>query len=80
MALTRETLIEYFKDKVGLDTSTIDDQTPLISSNLVDSFSMVELIAFMETEGGFKMGPTEINLDNLDSLQAIMAFAAQKST
>lgn len=79
MALTRDALIEYFKDTVGLDTSTIDDQTPLFSSSLVDSFSMVELIAFMEAQGGFKMGPTEINLDNLDSLQAIMAFAEQKS-
>ena len=79
MAITRESLIEYFNDSVGLDTSTIDDQTPLFSSSLVDSFSMIELITFIETEGGFKMGPTEINLDNLDSLQAIMAFVANKS-
>ncbi len=79
MPLTRESLIEYFNGTIGLDTSTIDDQTPLFSSSLVDSFSMVELITFIESEGRFKINPTDVNLDNLDTIGRIIAFAAAKA-
>ena len=76
MALTRETLINYLNTKMGLDTSQIDDQTPLFSSALLDSFSMVDLIMFLEQEANFKIEPWEVNLDNLDSVSRILQFVA----
>ena len=76
MALTRENIIGYLQDKQGIDPSQISsDDTELFSSGLLDSFSMVDLIMFIETEGGFKMNPGDVNLDNLDSVGKILAFA-----
>lgn len=80
MALTREGLIDYLQLKQGVDPSQIEsDDTELFSSGLLDSFSMVDLILFIETEGRFKMNPTEVNLDNLDTVGRILAFAAAKA-
>ena len=80
MAITREGILGYLQLKQGLDPSLIEsDDTELFSSGLLDSFSMVDLILFIETEGGFKMNPSEVNLDNLDSVGRIVAFAAAKA-
>ena len=80
MALTRESLIDYLHTKQGIDPSQIEsDDTELFSSGLLDSFSMVDLIMFIETEGGFKLNPTDVNLENLDSVGRILAFAQEQA-
>lgn len=78
MDLNREALVEYLEQKMGVDTADLKDDTPLFSSGIIDSFSMLDLIMFLETNGGFKIAPPEVTLDNLDSIQAILAFADEK--
>ncbi len=75
MAVTRDSLFAYLGEQLSVDTSDLDDQTPLFSSGLIDSFSLVDLMTFVETEGGFKFNPADVNLDNLDSVSRILAFA-----
>lgn len=72
--MNRDTLVEYLRDKLGVDTSDLQDETLLFSSSMIDSFSMVDLIVFLETTANFKMKPTQVNLDNLDSVSRILAF------
>jgi len=80
MALTRDALLDYLQNKQGIDPAVIEsDDTELFSSGLIDSFSMVDLIQFIETEGGFKMNPSDVNLDNLDSIAKIIAFAESQT-
>ena len=74
MSLSRTELLEFLRDDLRVDTGKIDDETALFSSRMIDSFSMVDLILFLETRGGFKMKPTEVHLDNLDSVARIMRF------
>jgi acyl carrier protein len=69
-----ESLRAYLGDRMGLDTSTLADDTPLFSSNLLDSFSMVDLIMFIEKESGVRLNPTDVSLDNLDSIERILTF------
>ena len=59
---------------MGLDTASLADETPLFSSNLLDSFSMVDLIMFIEKESGVRLDPTDVSLDNLDSIDRILRF------
>ena len=81
MNLTRESLIDYLHAKQGIDPSQIEsDDIELFSSGLLDSFSMVDLIMFIETEGDFKFSPTDVNLDNLDSVGRILAFAQAQTS
>jgi acyl carrier protein len=76
MALTRESILGYLENKQGVDISQVEsDDTPLFSAGLLDSFSMVDLILFLETEGGFKMQATDVNLDNLDTIGRMLAYA-----
>ncbi|MHC4470134.1 MAG: acyl carrier protein [Planctomycetota bacterium] len=78
MELTADALLTYFRDKLRVDTSKIEPETILFSSGLVDSFSMVELIVFIEKSCQIKVKPAEVNLDNLDSIERILAFVARR--
>jgi acyl carrier protein len=79
MSLTRDSLMEYLVGHAHVDPSAIQDETELFSSGLVDSFAMVDLLQFLEKHTGARMGPEDISLDNLDSVQRILAFAASKA-
>lgn len=76
MPLTRESLVEYLEQKMGVDPSELQDDTPLFSSHLLDSFSMVDLILFIEKSAEMKVGPGQVNLKNLDSVERILNFAS----
>ena len=76
MALGPESLRTYLHERMGLNLADLQDDTPLFSSNLLDSFSMVDLIMFVEAEVGFRVEPADVTLDNFDSIARILAFVA----
>ena len=76
--MTSDTLLTYFRDRLGVDTDGVDDATPLFSSSLLDSFSIVELITFIESQAGIKMDAWDVTLDNLDSIGKILAYVELK--
>ena len=79
MAITRDALYTWLTDEGGLDRGGVTDDTTLFSDGLLDSLVMVDLIAWMEETGGFKMKWNEVTLDNLDTATRILAFAAARS-
>ena len=80
MALTKDALLRYFADELQVDTSKIaDDETPLFSSGLVDSFAIVELLLFLEKQTGTPMSPEDITLDHLDTVRQILEFTAART-
>ncbi len=78
MSLTRDALVDYLANQAGADMDGVEDATPLFSSGMVDSFAMVDLLMFLEKHTGTKLGPEDIDLENLDSLERILAFAAAR--
>lgn len=74
MALSRDALLKFVEEKLGVDTAEVDESTPLFSSGMIDSASMVDLIVFVESEGDVKFSPDDITLDNLDSIGRILHF------
>jgi len=76
--MNSDTLLTYFKDRLGVDTDGVDDATPLFSSSLLDSFSIVELIVFIESEAEIKIDAWDVTLDNLDSIGKILAYVELK--
>ncbi len=77
MPLTRENLLAYLHDEHDIDPADLhDDDTPLFSSGLLDSFSMVELVAFIERESATKLRATQVTLNNLDTVSRILGFTA----
>ncbi|BCS31975.1 hypothetical protein TBR22_A11790 [Luteitalea sp. TBR-22] len=76
MSLTDDALIEFLREDLGVDTTGVTPQTPLFSSGLIDSFSLVTLLGHIEQTCGFRVGPTDVNLDNFDSIERIRAYIA----
>jgi acyl carrier protein len=79
MTLTQDALLHLLSNKFRLDTKKIAPDTSLFTSGLIDSFSMVELVLFIEESCGIRMKPSEVNLDNLDSIERILAFVTMRS-
>ncbi|MDB5321397.1 MAG: hypothetical protein JWN40_3028 [Phycisphaerales bacterium] len=78
MAISSEVLLDYMKNRLGLEADDVDDATPLFSSSLLDSFSIVELMVFIETQAGIRMDAWDVTLDNLDSIQKILDYVQTK--
>ena len=47
---------------------TVDPSEPLISSGLIDSFSLMDVALFVEDTFGVRIEDTELNADTFDNL------------
>ena len=50
---------------------TIDPTEPLISSGLIDSFSLMDLALFVEDNFGVRIEDTELNANTFDNLSQL---------
>jgi acyl carrier protein len=50
----------------------IKSDEPLISSGLIDSFSLVDLALIVEDEFGVRIDDSELNADTFDTLDALV--------
>ena len=75
----RDKIIEYIRDEY-LDDEDMEltGETPLISSGIVDSFSMVSLKMYLEEEYSIKMTDEEASTEAFDSVGSILALVKKK--
>jgi acyl carrier protein len=78
--ITRDKLVDFIQTQVGIDSSSLTDETPLFTSGLIDSFSLVSMMSFLETEGKFRINPADVSIDNMDSIGRILSYTARVST
>jgi acyl carrier protein len=52
----------------------IDDTEPLISTGLIDSFSLMDLALFVEDTFGVRVEDTELNVDTFDNLTQLASL------
>lgn len=76
MALTDASLFEYLASRMGV--SGIERTTLLFSTGVLDSFSMIDLIMFIEQQSGTRIEPMDVSLDNLDSVERIMTYVSAR--
>jgi acyl carrier protein len=74
----RDALRNYVCDLRWLEPNELADTTTLLSSNLIDSLDLMELVAFVEKQAGISVHPGELAGDNWDSVAKILAFVARK--
>lgn len=65
------------KEYIDDDDVTITDDTPLISSGYVNSFSMVSLLVFLENKFKIKIPPSKATPEAFDSVNNIVALVNQ---
>ena len=72
----KETILSYIKkeylDEDEADDMTLDEHTPLISSGIVDSFSMVSLKRFLEKKYEVKLPDEEATPQAFDTVTTII--------
>ena len=74
----KDTILEYIKneylDDDDAEDMKLDEHTPLISSGIVDSFSMVSLKRFLEKKSGIMIPDDEATPQAFDTVVSIMAL------
>lgn len=79
MSITRESLRDYLENTFGLEIASLEDEAPLFTAGLLDSFSVGDVLLFLEDTGGFRIEPHEVVPENLDSVAKLVDFAKRKS-
>jgi acyl carrier protein len=57
----------------------ISSTEPLISSGLIDSFSLVDLALYVEDTYGVRIDDTELNADTFDTLEQLATIIQDRS-
>ena len=74
----KDMILEYVKkeylDEDEADDMVLDENTPLISSGIVDSFSMVSLKRFLEKKFGVSIPDEEASPQAFDTVSSIIAL------
>ncbi len=60
------------------DPAALADDTLLVTSGLVDSTGMLEIISFVESDLGVRVADDEMTPENLESIERIARFVARK--
>ena len=69
----KEELIEYIKKEFVEDPDEeIEEDTPLISSGLIDSLSIVSLVAFIDKKFGVKIPDEKGVVENFETVNKII--------
>lgn len=78
MALSFEDFGQFLTEELGVESDNLQADTPLFSSGLIDSFSLVTLMSFIENAGEVSIDPSDVTLDNFDSIERIIQFISRK--
>lgn len=73
-------ITRFMDDDLGIDGGELKLDEPLFSSGIIDSFSLVSLLTFLESAHKIRINPTEVNLDNFDSLEKMHKYVESKLT
>jgi len=78
MSITQQEILDFMQTELGIETATLDPSVPVFSSGVIDSFSLVSLITFIERKCGITVDPIDVTLENLDSVALMLDFIARK--
>ena len=72
-------LLKYITNNFPTTNATaVDADTSLFQGQVLDSLNLVELITFVEIHFGIKVAPSEVSIDNLDTVSRIVGFIQRK--
>lgn len=77
---TRAVLREYIQLELMFDSAQkqLSDDTPLVSSGILDSTNLLRLIAFVEERFGLTVRDDELEFDNFRDVSSLAAFIDRK--
>lgn len=74
-----DTIANYITTKILKQPNRkLSETEPLISSGLIDSFSLVDLGLFVEDQFGVRLDDTELNAQTFDTLAQLAELIRQR--
>jgi len=77
VTISADRVREFLMSSWGLKAEEVPDDAPLFSSGLLDSLSSLDIVNFLEKSTNTPINPAELSLDDLDTIQAIVAFVSR---
>jgi acyl carrier protein len=76
----QQTIRTFIIDNIygGNDNGELKNDTPLISTRIMDSIVALKLVSHLEDKFGIEFEAHEVDQDNLDSINTITAFVQKK--
>ncbi len=74
----KQKIMEFIISEKNLLPSDIQEDTPLISTGIIDSISTLSLVDFIETTFNIQFEPFEVDQENLNTVQKIADFILRK--
>ncbi len=75
----KEELRNFLKEELIMDpTYPLEDDEPLFSGGLIDSFSLVQVAVFVEENYGVHLEDTDLTVENMDTLGQMVAYIEAK--
>jgi len=75
MSAAQEKIRSFLTRNLGLNLAGINDDSPLFTSGIVDSFALFELLSFLESEFNCKIDIADLNINDLDTISGISSLA-----
>lgn len=78
----KQSISEYIKEEFLNESEAAEftDETPLVSSRIMDSISTLQLVDYIEKEFDIEFNHHEVDQDNLDTVNRIWEFIKSKKT
>ena len=80
MSSIKDRIIAHIKAEYAntLQDIELNDETPLLSSGVIDSISALQLVDFLEKEFGFEFEAHEVDQENINTISLIEGFVKSK--
>lgn len=77
MSDTKTQIKEFITTELGVSLDALEETTPLFTSGAIDSFAMIELLAFLEQSLGAQIDIADMNIEQLDTIESIANLVEQ---
>jgi len=77
VAAEREVRRYLLRDLIRDEEMDLERDEPIFSSGLLDSFSVTQLICFLEDQFGIKIAVSEVTLPDFDTVSKILVLVAR---
>lgn len=71
----RDKLRNFICEKTWVEQDELEDDAPLFSSGIIDSLDLLDLVVLVESEIKTKVTPSQLSLENFDSIDKIIRFS-----
>ncbi|MFT7558247.1 MAG: acyl carrier protein [Flavobacteriales bacterium] len=72
MSDVRSKIRQFLSNDLEVDVSSFSDSDELFTGGLIDSFALIELLGFLESELDFTVNFAEMTVDDFDTIDSLV--------